>query len=79
MLSFVDYRRFGKWEINGEWGKDRGPDPISNYEVLFIKYKKVLYNFFIGNWDYPTLFSHLFLSNKGLPLQYIEQLGRCSI
>merc|ERR1711997_347271 len=27
-----DYRRFGKWEINGEWGKDRGPDPISNYE-----------------------------------------------
>ena len=48
MLSFVDYRRFGKWEINGEWGKDRGPDPISNYEVLFIKYKKVLYKFLIG-------------------------------
>ena len=39
MLSFVDYRRFGKWEINGEWGKDRGPDPISNYEVFFIKYQ----------------------------------------
>ena len=33
MLSFVDYRRFGKWVINGDWGKDRGPDPISNYEV----------------------------------------------
>jgi len=32
MLSFVDYRRFGKWVINGDWGKDRGPDPISNYE-----------------------------------------------
>ena len=33
MLSFVDYRRFGKWVINGDWGDDRGPDPISNYEV----------------------------------------------
>ena len=33
MLSFVDYRRFGRWSINGDWGKDRGPDPISNYEV----------------------------------------------
>jgi len=32
MLSFVDFRRFGKWVINGDWGKDRGPDPISNYE-----------------------------------------------
>jgi len=32
MLSFVDYRRFGRWSINGDWGKDRGPDPISNYE-----------------------------------------------
>ena len=61
MLSFVDYRRFGKWEINGEWGKDRGPDPISNYEVFFMKYKKVLYKFLI-NWDYHTLFSHLFLT-----------------
>ena len=35
MLSFVDYRRFGRWVLNGEWGKDRGPDPISNYEVKF--------------------------------------------
>ena len=33
MLSFVDFRRFGKWVINGDWGEDRGPDPISNYEV----------------------------------------------
>ena len=32
ILSFVDYRRFGRWEIEGEWGKDRGPDPIFDYE-----------------------------------------------
>ena len=32
VLSFVDYRRFGRWEIEGEWGKDRGPDPIFDYE-----------------------------------------------
>ena len=32
VLSFVDYRRFGRWEIEGEWGKDRGPDPMFDYD-----------------------------------------------
>jgi len=32
VLSFVDYRRFGRWEIEGNWGKDRGPDPIMEYD-----------------------------------------------
>jgi len=32
VLSFVDYRRFGRWEIEGNWGKDRGPDPIFDYK-----------------------------------------------
>jgi len=31
VLSFVDYRRFGRWEIEGDWGKDRGPDPLYDY------------------------------------------------
>lgn len=31
-LCFVDYRRFGRWEIDGDWGKDRGPDPIFEYD-----------------------------------------------
>jgi len=34
VLSFVDYRRFGRWEVEGEWGKDRGPDPINEYEAF---------------------------------------------
>jgi len=32
VLSFVDYRRFGRWEIEGDWGKKRGPDPIFDYD-----------------------------------------------
>ncbi len=31
VLSYVDYRRFGSWTINGDWGSDRGPDPITDY------------------------------------------------
>jgi len=34
VLSFVDYRRFGRWEIEGDWGKDRGPDPIFEYAAF---------------------------------------------
>jgi len=33
-LCFVDYRRFGRWELEGDWGKDRGPDPIFEYEAF---------------------------------------------
>ncbi|XP_045585350.2 endonuclease 8-like 1 [Procambarus clarkii] len=32
VLSFVDYRRFGRWEVGGTWGRDRGPDPVWEYE-----------------------------------------------
>jgi len=32
VLSFVDYRRFGRWEIDGDWGTERGPCPITDYE-----------------------------------------------
>ena len=31
MLCFVDYRRFGTWKINEDWGSDRGPDSITEY------------------------------------------------
>jgi endonuclease VIII-like 1 len=31
VLSFVDYRRFGRWFVNGDWGKDRGPCVITEY------------------------------------------------
>ena len=32
VLSFVDYRRFGRWEIEADWGENRGPDPMFDYE-----------------------------------------------
>ena len=32
VLSFVDYRRFGRWEIDADWGENRGPDPMFDYE-----------------------------------------------
>jgi endonuclease VIII-like 1 len=31
VLSYVDTRRFGTWAL-GEWGKDRGPDPTTEYD-----------------------------------------------
>lgn len=34
VLSFVDYRRFGRWEVGADWGKDRGPDPMWDYPAF---------------------------------------------
>ncbi|MCI4381792.1 hypothetical protein PGIGA_G00256090 [Pangasianodon gigas] len=32
VLSFVDTRRFGSWQPNGSWQKDRGPCVMSEYK-----------------------------------------------
>lgn len=32
VLSFVDVRRFGRWELTDMWSKDRAPDPMFEYE-----------------------------------------------
>ena len=41
VLSFVDYRRFGRWEIDGTWNPERGPCVMFEYQdfrydLLFI-------------------------------------------
>ncbi|XP_022111035.1 endonuclease 8-like 1 [Acanthaster planci] len=32
VLSHVDVRRFGRWEVDADWSKDRGPDPMFEYQ-----------------------------------------------
>ncbi len=34
VLSFVDYRRFGRWEITSEWGPKRGPCILTEYPLF---------------------------------------------
>jgi len=50
VLSFVDYRRFGRWELEGNWGKNRGPDPIFDYENFR---KNVLNNLHTAAFNRP--------------------------
>lgn len=32
VLSFVDYRRFGRWFVTDNWGQERGPCVLREYE-----------------------------------------------
>ncbi|CAG0890909.1 unnamed protein product [Cyprideis torosa] len=32
VLSFIDMRRFGTWEVTSDWGSNRGPCPVREYE-----------------------------------------------
>ena len=34
VLSFVDTRRFGSWRITEEWGDQRGPDIINEFDLF---------------------------------------------
>jgi len=78
VLSFVDYRRFGKWEINGDWGADRGPDPVVDY----VEFRKnVLDNLKKPAFDKPiceTLLNQKFFNGIGNYLR-AEILYRCNV
>ena len=32
VLSFVDTRRFGSWHMTGDWGEQRGPDIVKEFD-----------------------------------------------
>ena len=32
VLSFVDVRRFGSWHVTDEWGEERGPDILNEFD-----------------------------------------------
>ncbi|EDO37773.1 predicted protein, partial [Nematostella vectensis] len=34
VLSFVDVRRFGGWQVKDTWSEDRGPDPMFEYQAF---------------------------------------------
>ena len=48
-LAFVDVRRFGKWKW-GDWNKDRGPDPTTEY---FLFCNNILQNLHKRSFDKP--------------------------
>ena len=48
-LAFVDVRRFGKWKC-GDWNKDRGPDPTTEY---FLFCNNILQNLHKRAFDKP--------------------------
>ena len=78
MLSFVDYRRFGKWVVNGDWGKDRGPDPISNYMEFRSNILSNLKNSVFNGPICEVLLNQKYFNGIGNYLR-AEILYRCSI
>ena len=76
VLSFVDYRRFGRWEINGNWGADRGPDTVTEYPAFR---QNVLENLEKPAFNRPiceTLLNQKFFNGIGNYLR-AEILYRC--
>jgi endonuclease VIII-like 1 len=63
-LSFVDVRRFGKWSFN-DWNKDRGPDPVHEYNV-FVNH--IMTNLLKRDFDKPL---HEVLMNQ----KYFNGIG----
>lgn len=48
VLSFVDYRRFGKWQPGGSWSPERGPCVLTEYlpfrENVLVNIEKPVFN-----------------------------------
>ena len=41
VLSFIDYRRFGRWEVTSDWGPNRGPCVIQEPESFRCLYNQL--------------------------------------
>jgi len=78
VLSFVDYRRFGTWIINGDWGKDRGPDSIVEYVDFRKNVLDNLKNPAFNKAICETLLNQKFFNGIGNYLR-AEILFRCNI
>jgi endonuclease VIII-like 1 len=64
-LSFVDVRRFGKWKLENDWSKDRGPDPTQDLEGFV---KNIMDNIDKKEFDKPI---HLVMMNQ----KYFNGIG----
>jgi len=78
VLSFVDYRRFGTWIINGDWGKDRGPDSVVEYVDFRKNVLDNLKNPAFNKAICETLLNQKFFNGIGNYLR-AEILYRCNI
>jgi len=78
VLSFVDYRRFGRWTINGDWGSDRGPDSIVEYKAFRQNVLDNLKNVAFNKAICETLLNQKFFNGIGNYLR-AEILYRCQI
>jgi len=78
VLSFVDYRRFGRWTINGDWGSDRGPDSIVEYKAFRQNVLDNLKNAAFNKAICETLLNQKFFNGIGNYLR-AEILYRCQI
>ena len=78
VLSFVDYRRFGRWEIDADWGENRGPDPMFDYENFR---QNILENLSAAAFNHPiceTMLDQKYFNGIGNYLR-AEILFRASI
>jgi len=78
VLSFVDYRRFGTWIINGDWGADRGPDTVVEYVEFRKNVLDNLKNPAFNKAICETLLNQKFFNGIGNYLR-AEILHRCKI
>lgn len=78
VLSFVDHRRFGRWQVGGDWSPDRGPDPMWEYQCFR---ENVLSNLKSAAFNRPiceTLLNQKFFNGIGNYLR-AEILYRCGV
>jgi len=78
VLSFVDYRRFGTWIINGDWGPDRGPDSVVEYKDFRQNVLDNLKNPAFNKAICETLLNQEFFNGIGNYLR-AEILYRCKV
>lgn len=70
VLSYVDVRRFGRFEETTQWGKDRGPDPMFEYKEFrysisfYYHCGRIFFQFQDELYDVIFMFNHIKYDHK---------------
>ena len=70
----MDYRRFGNWTINGDWGSDRGPDTVVEYKEFRQNVLDNLKNPAFNKAICETLLNAFTINKSDIKLEYVLML-----
>lgn len=65
VLSFVDVRRFGSWRVTNDWGEERGPDIVGEFDQFHVNVLRNLHDVAFNRAICETMLNQKYFNGIG--------------